>query len=423
MKEIKINNNQEIIYSFLTPTNMPVYMWVNKKKHNVHLTLNVKYGSAGTEFTCNNIKYTVPTGTAHFLEHLKFHLKDNDASNLFYDLGCDSNAYTSINETSYEVFANDNIYEAAKLLLNFVFDNYFTKNLVDNERKIILEECNSSKDDPEYMLYREEMLSYLVKSHHRNPVIGYEKDVKNISIDDVSLVHDFFYRPENMFMIVTGDFDPEKMMNIICDNEKERSFKDIGKISLVKEKEPKEFLKNNIIVENKNCFNIQGRYMIKVLEEDFKGYTKTDVLIALRSLINANFGTASDFYEEITQNNIVTRFGSSVSYDDGVFGLVFSFVSENPDLVFKLIEEKLQKVEITKEDLERIIKAYETQSIMRFDNIYGVSAYLIASIIDDGKISDIKYTTLKKLTPAKVMKIFNKIDLKNNMKAVLKPKK
>ena len=215
MKEIKIKDTNEVVYTFNAPTGLPVYMWVNKDKSNVHISLTVKYGSTGTEFTCNKVKYSVPTGTAHYLEHIKFHLKDRDASDILYDLGCDSNAYTSLNETSFEVYANDNIYEASKILLDFVYDNYFTKKLVDNERGIILEECNSGKDDPDYEFFRATTSNYLVKSFHRNPVIGYEKDIKKISIDDVSLVHDFFYRPENMFMVVTGDFDPEQKMKII----------------------------------------------------------------------------------------------------------------------------------------------------------------------------------------------------------------
>ena len=85
MKEIKINKKQETIYSFNAPTGLPVYMWPTTSKKNVHLSLVVKYGSTGTNFTCNNVKYSVPTGTAHYLEHLKFHLKNEDASNLLVD--------------------------------------------------------------------------------------------------------------------------------------------------------------------------------------------------------------------------------------------------------------------------------------------------------------------------------------------------
>ena len=423
MKEIKIKSCNETIYTFNAPTGLPVYMWVNHDKNNVHMTLNVKYGSTGVDFTCNKSKYTVPTGTAHFLEHVKFHLKDCDASDLFYDLGCDSNAYTSLNETSYEVFANENANEAAKLLLNFVYDNYFTKKMIENEKGIILEECNSSKDDPEYNFYRETAMNFFQKCHYRDPVIGYEKDIKNISVDDVSLIHNFFYRPENMFMVITGDFNPEEMMNVICENESDRKFKDIGKVTITKIKEPKSFTNNTFTVTGKNVANTHGTYIIKCLEKDFKGFSKNEVLVSLRALIKINFGITSDFYEDITQNDVATKFYSSVSYDDGVFGISFNYTSENPDEVVKLIEEKLTKLSITKEDIDMLIKSYKTNSIMRYDNIYSVTAFIISCIIDDGEINENKYDVLKKLTIKKINDIFSKVDLSNKMIGVLKKTK
>lgn len=420
MKEIKIKSSDEVILTFNAPTGLPVYMWVNKDKNNVHMSLNVKYGSTGTEFSCNNVKYTVPTGTAHFLEHIKFHLKGQEASNLFYDLGCDSNAYTSLNETSFEVFANDNIYEAAKLLLNFVYDNYFTKKMIDSERSIILEECNSNNDDPDYEFFRETTLNYLVKSNHRNPVIGYEKDIKNISIDDVSLVHDFFYRPENMFMVITGDFDPEEMMKAINDNESERNFKKLGNIEIKKNKEPKSFLNKELKLINKKCVNTQGSYFIKCLEKDFKGYKKEEVLVALRVLIRTNFGITSDFYEDVIQNGIATGFSANVSYDDGVYGITFGYTTERIDEIVKLIEDKLSNLTLTTEDIDRAKKRYITNSIMRYDNIYRVSSFIISCIIDDGEINENKYEVLKKLTVKKIFEIFSRVDVKNKMTAVMK---
>ena len=423
MKEIKIKSANEVIYTFNAPTGLPVYMWINKDKTNVHMSLNVKYGSVGTDFTCNNIKYHVPTGTAHFLEHIKFYMKDANATELLYDLGCDSNAYTSLNETSFEVYANTNINEAACVLLDFVYDNYFTKKMVDAERKIILEECNSGKDDPEYDFFRKCTLSYFQKSNHRNPVIGYEKDINEITVDDVSLVHDFFYRPENMFMVITGNFDPLELEKVICENEKDRTFKDIGKVKITNPKEPRKFLENNIILESDKCSNTHAKYAIKSLLSDFKGLTKNEVLVALRCIISSNFGIASDFYEDIIQNGKATALRSTVSFDDGIVGINFNITSDNPDEVFKLIDEKLKKLELTKDDINRAKKNYKTTSIMRYDNIYSVSSYIIASIIDNGVLDDSRYDILNKLTIKKINDIYKCVDINNKMTAILKPSK
>ena len=306
MKEIKINNTDEKILTFKTKSNLPVYMWVNNQKKNVFITLNVRYGSKNIKFKCNNQEYTVPTGTAHYLEHLKFHLKDADASDLIFDLGCDSNAYTSLNETSYEVYANENIYEACKILLDFVQDNFFTKKLVNAERGIILEEANASKDNPKTEYYQKINNILFDNLSIKHPVIGYEKDINKIELDDIALVHEYFYRPENMFMVITGSFDPEEMKKVICENEIDRKYKDIGKVSTIKEKEPKKLRENKLIVHNKNCANTLAKYIIKTVESDYKGYTKEEILCALKALFYTNFGTGSDFYEEIMQNHMAT---------------------------------------------------------------------------------------------------------------------
>lgn len=423
MKEIKIKSANESYYTFKTPNNLPVYMWTNNDKNNIYMALVVKYGSTDTKFKVGKMEYTVPTGTAHYLEHLKFHLKDVDASNLFYDMGCDSNAYTSFNETCYEVYCNQNEEEAVKLLLDFVYDNYFTKKLVENERGIILEEANANKDDPDYLFYRESFNNFFSKSNYKYPVIGLEKDIKNISIEDISLVHNFFYRPENMFLIISGNFDKEKMEKTIKNHEKNREFKDIGKVKVVYEKEPKKIVNKHFELKEKNCVNTCGKFMIKTSLKDYKKYSKDEIMVSLRTLLNNNFGLSSDFYEEIIQDGLATRFGSNVTCDNEIIGITFNVESNEPEKVFDLVKEKLKNLKITTKDLKRIVSHNTTMNIMRYDNIYSVASSMIAGLIDRGDISDKRFEILTKLTPKKIMDIYSCVDIDNSCIGILKPQK
>jgi len=423
MKEIKISDTNEIVYTFTTPTNLPVYMWVNNQKKNVFMTLNVRYGSKNIHFKCNKQEYSVPTGTAHYLEHLKFHLKDKDASDIIFDLGGDTNAYTSINETSFEVYANKNIYEACKVLLDFVQDNFFTKSMVNNERGIILEEANSYKDNPKTEFYQKINNALFNNLSLKHPVIGYERDINKIELDDIALVHEYFYRPENMFMVITGSFDPEKMKKTILDNEKDRTYKNIGKIEKIKEVETKELREKKIVIYNKNCANTSAKYIIKTLESDYKGYTKEEILCALKALFYANFGTSSDFYEYIMQNQLATYFGRSISYDDGVICLTLTVESEEYEKVFKLVDEKINDMKIDKSELNRYINVLKSSSIMKYDNIYSAAASFIGSLIDDDTIDSNRLGITKKLTIKKIMDIYSKVDISNKLIAALKPEK
>lgn len=152
-----------------------------------------------------------------------------------------------------------------------------------------------------------------------------------------------------------------------------------------------------------------------------KEKAKKEVLVSLRALINANFGPTSDFYENVIQNGLATKCRASVTFDDDVVGIFFNVISDNPENIFNLIEEKLNNMDITKEDISRILKKNITSSILRYDNIYEVSGYIISSIIDDGQINDDRFEILKKLTPKKVMDIYKCVDLNNKMISILKP--
>lgn len=423
MKEIKIKESDEIIYTFKTPSKLPVYMWKNDKKKNTYMALVVKYGSIGVNFKCNNVKYNVPSGIAHYLEHLKFHLKDVDVSELFLDLGCESNAYTSFRETVFEVFANENIYDGTKLLLDFVYNDYFSKKMVEDERGIILEEANSKKDNAAYEFYIKFLQNYFLKSNYKYPVIGTEKDIKEITLEDIKLVYNFFYRPENMFLVITGNFDPEKMKKTICENEAKREFKDLGKIEVIEEIENEKLLTDNYEHKSKNCKNTRIKLSLKTNVTSFKGCDKCEIVQALRCMLIAKYGSSSDFYEYVIQNNIATDFYTSVSDDSGVIGIDFNCQTEKPEEMKNIMLDSLKEISINDDELKRIKNFADSQFIMKFDNIYGVAASMINTLVDYGKPDSDSISIIKKLTTKKINDIYKCVNQKNYLYGVLKPSK
>ena len=423
MRELKIKNSNEHYYTFTTPNGLPVYMWVNPAKTNFYLGLCVKYGSLDTEFSCNGVNYKVPSGTAHYLEHVKFHTSMGEASDLLYDLGCDSNAYTSYKETVFEAYGNENINEASRILLDFVYDNYFTKKIIEDERGIILEEANSKKDSPHYNYYHKLQNACFKNYKYKEPVIGYEKDIKEISLEDVSLVHDFFYRPENVFMIITGNFDPEELKKTICDNEKDRKFKDIGKIKVNKISEPIAVVDKKLSVESKQIFNKQGKYVIKAHKKQFKDLDMDEVVVALRFMFDANFSQSSDFYEYLVQNDLSSGFGYGVTDYDDVILLSFGFRTDKIKEVTKLIKDKLNNMVITEEDVKRIININKASNILKYDNVYAVANLFIDLLVFQGNIENIRLEKVLKMKKTKIEKIYKMLDLDNCIEAELIPSK
>ena len=128
---------------------------------------------------------SVPDGVAHFLEHKMFEMPNGiDASNLFLDLGADSNAYTDYNETAYVVSCTSNFNKVLELLLDFVQTPFFTDENVEKEKGIICEEGKMGKNNPGHKLYYGMNEALYKKDKRRNLVTGEVDDVKGINVSD-----------------------------------------------------------------------------------------------------------------------------------------------------------------------------------------------------------------------------------------------
>ncbi len=84
------------------------------------------------------------------------------------------------------------------------------------ERDVVMEERRTRfEDSPDGRLY-EQLLGVAYAFHpYRNPVIGYEEDIRKVTATQVAEFHRRFYVPENIVLAVVGDVDPEKDIEII----------------------------------------------------------------------------------------------------------------------------------------------------------------------------------------------------------------
>ena len=227
MKKIKLERFDEIIYYDVCSNGLPIYMWVNEKVSSFYATLSVKYGSIDTEFILNNKKKSckVPKGTAHFLEHVKFNEGENKTAHEYFNkLGSSINAFTTFDYTSYEVFGSSNIKDNIEHLLDYVETPYFTKKLVNKEAGIIKEEVKMGKNNPsQVLLYALNNIIYQ-NNNRKYYITGDEEDVSAITEEDLKLVYDSFYHPENMFIVITGNFNPYHVAAIIKENQAKKRF-------------------------------------------------------------------------------------------------------------------------------------------------------------------------------------------------------
>ena len=391
MKEIVLEGLDEKIYEYTTKTGLKIYMWVNEKVNSCLMTLSVKYGSIHTKFKVGKKTYEVPNGVAHFLEHIKFNINENStAHDEFYKIGGDANAFTTFKWTSYIVFATGNKNENLNLLLDYVYNPYFTKKMINKEKGIIIEEANMSNDDPYSLIFYNNLKAVLQKSKYRNLITGEVEDIKKIELDDIKNVYDSFYHPKNMFLIITGNFNPYEMAKITEENLSKKEFKEYIEPIIIDEQEPKkvtvEYSETNVNVSYPKI-----KYSLKIPLNKFKNIENLDLKILVRLILNINFGPTSDFYTELIEKELVTSLSSTLDIYEDYLVITISATTNYKEEVIKRLKDKIDTLEISEKDIIRKKNATLATLILDYDDIETVSMKIQDDIINEGKIiTDLK---------------------------------
>ena len=167
------------------------------------------YGAIHRQFTMDGVRYNAPAGVAHYLEHKLFDMPGRDITGEFAALGAIPNAFTSYDMTAYYFSCTENFRENLQLLLEFVTTPYFTEESVAKEQGIIGQEIDMNLDNPDSRLF--DLLMETMYENHpiHTPILGTRESIAKITPQVLTDCHRAFYRPDNMFLCVVGDVDPE----------------------------------------------------------------------------------------------------------------------------------------------------------------------------------------------------------------------
>ena len=421
MEILKYKGIDEEIYYDELSNGLKVYLLNNKDATSTYMTLYTKYGSMDTEFKVDGVLKKVPNGIAHFLEHVNFNMDDNlTASDCFLKLGSDINAFTTFEYTGYEVFCYDKLKENLSLLLDYVMKPYFTQALIEKEKGIIKEEIKMDMNNPMQVLFNEAKFNILKKDKRRYLVTGLEEDVMSTTLEDVSLVHDLFYHPKNMFLVITGNFDIDEAMNIIRKNQEAKEFREYKNPIKVYEEETftKESLYKEII---SNVEVTKGSLSYKMPLSKFK-MDKLLVNIYLSIILRTNFGSTSKFYEDLLESGLVTSFGCNRRVLSNAVLISFVFESDDPKKVSSLIDEKLKNLEVTRDDLVRRCRCNIASLVQEFDDIEYVNDSIAEDVILYGHPILDEFEIFNSLNIKDVSKVIDSISRDDKSLVVLKPK-
>ena len=163
-------------------------------------------------------------GLAHFLEHMCFNGTDNFKGNdivkwcetVGVKFGRDLNAYTSIDQTVYNISnvptTREGIIDSCLLILHDWADGLLLEpEEIDKERGVIHEEWRMRTSAQMRMLERDLPRLYPNSKYgHRMP-IGLMEIIDNFKPEVLRAYYEKWYRPDNQAIIVVGDVDVDKV--------------------------------------------------------------------------------------------------------------------------------------------------------------------------------------------------------------------
>lgn len=420
MEEIKIKGVNETIYYELSNNSLPIYMWKNEKMSNYYITLSTRYGSIHTDYKLNSKNFHMPKGIAHYLEHLKFNEQDGQNANDFFEKnGSSSNAFTTFDYTSYEVFAIDNLRENLNHLLDFVYTPYFTNSLLNKERGIITEEIKMGQDNPYSKLFFEFYNCLFSKLNYRYEIAGTVEDINSITLGDIKKSFEAFYNPENMFLIVTGNFNPYEVIEIVNDNLGKKEFKKIPQVTMLNKKEPA--LINNIdqvIYDNVEIPKV--KIGIKLRKSLFNDIDDVSLFVCTSIILNINFGGTSTFKDYLIENNLVEYISVFREFIGDYLILSLTFDSRVPEEAIKVIKKQLNNLTVSEEELTRRCNANLATMIGDYDNISTINENIQFDLIQYNKINTNLYDIYKQIDLNLINKILKQIKCDEKNTCVLK---
>jgi len=261
------------------------------------------------------------SGISHVLEHLMYKGTDRvgpeEYSQTIQRLGGYDNAFTSKDYTIYYTYLPIHALETFLSLESDRMVNLKIKDFKEEMRVILDERRLTSVDNPiEHFL--EELWMKVFKVHpYRFPVIGLEKDLKRIKVDDVMSYYNTYYTPSNAILVVAGKVEAEKVFELA-----ENYFGKIEKDNTFIDFPPRELDR-----ENKEHFVLKRKGAPRVVTLTFRSVSMASPLAVVfevleQMLCGGKWGilTKHLVYEENVFSSITCD--STFLLDDGVFTIV-----------------------------------------------------------------------------------------------------
>lgn len=336
---------QETLFKKTLPNGLTVFLLPKANVTKSYGIFMTNYGSMHRTFVPigKNELVTVPDGIAHFLEHKLFEKEDRDVFSDFMKYGASPNAYTSFTKTAYLFSATDNVKENVELLLDFVQDPYFSEASVEKEKGIIAQEIKMYDDEPNWRSYMGTVKNMYVNLPINIDIAGTVDSIQQITKEDLYMCYNTFYHPANMALFVAGNFDAAEMLELIEQNQAEKTFPEAKPPEV---KFPYEPEKVNVQKETiKLPVSLPKLSLgIKEKKQQLKGEVLLRQDLIQQMILDHLFSKSGAYYKELYEKELIDdSFDYSTTVETLFNFTLISSDTEDPERLENELKEMLEK--------------------------------------------------------------------------------
>lgn len=411
------------LYSEVLSNGLEVYIVPINKNNNIYATFSSKFGSRISEFEVDGKMIKVPLGIAHFLEHKAFEQQDGtDPFTYFSERGANANANTNYDKTTYLFSGTDFFEDNMNYLLDYVQSPYFTEENTEKEKGIIVQEYEMYQDKPFTRLYEGLLKNSFINDAVKYPIIGTVKSINSITKEQLYNCYNTFYHPSNMFVVVTGNVVPEKVIEIIKKNQDKKIFEDNKEIKIKKFKEPEkvekkyEEIQMDITISKVLIgYKLNISKLKKLYNEKYMDY-----IVLLFDIL---FGSSSKINEELHDKKII--YGDiMIDYVEAGDYCLFMVGCETDkkDEFIEKVTNVTNNIFVTKDELERKKKVLIGSRIALSDDIFSINDKIMANIIKYSYPICNAYEIITSLNIDEMNRIIRELSFENKSIFVINPK-
>jgi zinc protease len=368
------------------------------------------------------------SGFAHFFEHMMFRGTEKYSKEKYNEvlksIGADNNAFTSDDETVYHTLASS---DALETIIDIESDRFmnlkYTEEDFKTEAGAILGEYNKNYSSP-FMTIMEKMREAAYEQHtYKHTTMGFLNDILDMPNQyEYSLqFFDRWYRPENCVVVVVGDFDQKKLIEL-CKKYYGKWKK--GNYTLKVPQEPPQ--------KEEKTINLPWKAKtLPILAIGYHGPAFSDKEIdmpAIDLLSQVVFSETSPLYRKLVIEEQLVEFiqgGQGDSRDPGLFEIYTRIKDpKNIEKVRDAIYAALEDAKMNPVSAERLvdIKSHmKYQYAMGLDNPDAVARSISHYIQLTGDPESVNrvYALYDKVTPEDIMMVAKKYFAPNNRTVVI----